>query len=123
MAGILSGLLCLFGLGKCDGNKEKDHLLDGPDMYHVPVKPYVEQCGDEELAEKQKKLKAGEWLCPECGAVNSGKFCAECGAKKPDPGAPRYKCDKCGWEVENGAKPPKFCPECGDPFEDAISGN
>ena len=61
-------------------DKEKDHLLDGPDMYHVPVKPYVEQCGEEELTEKQKTLKAGEWLCPGCGAVNSGKFCAECGA-------------------------------------------
>jgi len=45
MAGILSGLLGLFGLGRCGGNKEKDHLLDGPDMYHVPVKPYVEQHG------------------------------------------------------------------------------
>ena len=46
MAGILSGLLSLFGLGGCVKDKEKDHLLDGPDMYHVPVKPYVEQCGD-----------------------------------------------------------------------------
>ena len=118
MAGILSGLLSLFGLGRC---KEKDHLLDGPDMYHVPVKPYMEQHGEEELLEKQKTLKAGEWLCPECGAVNSGKFCAECGAKKPESklaGAPRYKCDKCGWEPEKGAKPPKFCPECGDHFDD-----
>ena len=84
MAGILSGLLSLFGLGGCVKDKEKDHLLDGPDMYHVPVKPYVEQCGDGELAEKQKKLKAGEWLCPECGAVNSGKFCVECGQKRPE---------------------------------------
>ena len=58
----------------------------------------------------------GGWTCS-CGAVNKGKFCAECGAKKP-VGAPLYRCDKCGWEPENPANPPKFCPECGDKFSD-----
>ena len=56
------------------------------------------------------------WTC-KCGAVNKGKFCAECGEKKP-AGIPQYKCDKCGWEPEDPAHPPKFCPECGDPFDD-----
>ncbi len=56
------------------------------------------------------------WTCS-CGAVNKGKFCPECGAKKP-AGVPQYKCDKCGWEPEDPTKPPKFCPECGDPFGD-----
>lgn len=56
------------------------------------------------------------WLCS-CGAVNKGKFCSECGAKKPE-GAPLYRCDKCGWEPEDPAHPPKFCPECGDPFDE-----
>ncbi len=56
------------------------------------------------------------WTCS-CGAVNKGKFCPECGAKKP-AGAPLYKCDKCGWEPEDPKNPPKFCPECGDPFTD-----
>lgn len=56
------------------------------------------------------------WKCS-CGALNKGKFCSECGAKKP-AGVPLYRCDKCGWEPEDPAHPPKFCPECGDPFDE-----
>ena len=63
-----------------------------------------------------KKPEAEGWTCA-CGAVNKGKFCSECGAKKP-AGVPQYRCDKCGWEPPKGTKPPKFCPECGDPFDD-----
>ncbi|MBE6872102.1 MAG: SPFH domain-containing protein [Ruminococcaceae bacterium] len=62
-----------------------------------------------------KKPEQAGWTCA-CGTVNKGKFCAECGAKKP-AGVPQYKCDKCGWEPEKGATPPKFCPECGDRFD------
>ena len=61
-----------------------------------------------------KKPEEG-WKCA-CGSVNKGKFCPECGAKKP-AGAMQYKCDKCGWEPEKGTTPPRFCPECGDKFD------
>ena len=57
------------------------------------------------------------WTCTKCGAKNKGKFCAECGAKRP-AGAKVYRCDKCGWTPEDPAHPPKFCPECGDIFDD-----
>ena len=55
---------------------------------------------------------AETWTCA-CGSVNTGKFCPECGAKKPV-----YRCNKCGWKPADPSKPPKFCPECGDPFEE-----
>ncbi len=67
-------------------------------------------------AKKPAPAVQGQWICA-CGAANKGKFCSECGAKKP-AGVPQYKCDKCGWEPADPTKPPKFCPECGDPFDD-----
>ena len=54
---------------------------------------------------------AGGWKCA-CGAENTGKFCPECGSKKP-----YYQCNKCGWKPDDPTKPPKFCPECGDRFD------
>lgn len=69
-----------------------------------------------ECGEKKPEELSG-WKCTACGAENKGKFCSECGAKKPES-APLYRCDKCGWEPEDPHNPPKFCPECGDVFDD-----
>lgn len=69
-----------------------------------------------ECGEKKPEAADG-WTCTSCGHVNKGKFCQECGAKKPE-GALQYACDKCGWQPEDPTKPPKFCPECGDPFDE-----
>ena len=66
-----------------------------------------------ECGAKRPEAPAG-WTCS-CGTVNQGKFCTECGAKKPSA-APQYRCNKCGWVPADPKNPPKFCPECGDPF-------
>ena len=52
---------------------------------------------------------ANAWVCA-CGATATGKFCPECGAKKPEPkpAADGWKCPQCG-----AAATGKFCPECG----------
>ncbi len=50
---------------------------------------------------------ANGWKCS-CGATATGKFCPECGAKKPEP-QNSWKCS-CGATVTG-----KFCPECGSP--------
>ena len=49
------------------------------------------------------------WKCS-CGAMATGKFCPECGAKKPEPKTVS------GWKCSCGATATgKFCPECGSP--------
>lgn len=74
------------------------------------------------------------WDCPKCGAkVQTGRFCAECGAARPAPatwdcacGKTRLTskfCPECGaerpapatWDCACGKKglTEKFCPECG----------
>ena len=59
---------------------------------------------------------ADSWKCS-CGATVAGKFCPECGAKKPEPvQADAWKCS-CGANVTG-----KFCPECGSPKPAADNG-
>ena len=50
-----------------------------------------------------KPAPSGSWTCA-CGMVNTGKFCTECGKPKPEKG---WTCS-CG-SVNKG----KFCAECG----------
>jgi len=53
---------------------------------------------------------AGGWQCPQCGNVNTGKFCGECGTPMPAPVSNDWTCPKCG--TTNAGK---FCNECGTP--------
>jgi len=56
------------------------------------------------------------WTCPQCGSVETGKFCSKCGLKKPEPAAPK-SCGNCGYTPEDQVNLPNFCPQCGKPFE------
>ena len=60
-------------------------------------------------AQAQPQPAAGNtWTCPQCNAIATGKFCGECGTKKPETDK---VCPKCGAKVADGAK---FCGECGE---------
>jgi len=64
--------------------------------------------GQQQQAQQPASAENG-WKCA-CGAVTTGKFCPECGSKKPEPvQAGSWKC-KCGVTATG-----KFCPECGSP--------
>ncbi len=62
--------------------------------------------GQQQAAAPVAAPAAEGWQCS-CGATATGKFCPECGAKKPDVNA--WKCT-CGATATG-----KFCPECGSP--------
>ena len=50
------------------------------------------------------------WTCPACGTQgNTGKFCNECGTKRPEQQSNVWTCPACGHEGNTG----KFCDECG----------
>ncbi len=57
----------------------------------------------------EQSAPTDSWTCA-CGAKASGKFCAECGAKKPEPQATDAWTCSCG--AENSGK---FCVMCGSP--------
>lgn len=72
--------------------------------------------GAYERVTKFSGLAEGEWGCTNCGTINSGKFCTECGAAKPAEEEKPLVCSGCGYTPEAGTTP-KFCPECGTKFE------
>ena len=63
------------------------------------------QMGQQQAAQPAPQPAADGWKCS-CGATATGKFCPECGNKKPEP--------QTGWKCACGATATgKFCPECG----------
>ena len=73
--------------------------------------------GQQPAAPQQQTSAADSWKCS-CGATVTGKFCPECGSKKPEPkpAADSWTCS-CGATVTG-----KFCPECGKPRPAAAEG-
>lgn len=74
-----------------------------------------------QMAQQEKAATKSEdtWTCSACGTENSGKFCSNCGEKKPEVQANlkiEMACSACNAVVNLANGVPKFCPECGQPF-------
>lgn len=77
-----------------------------------------QQAQQQQQQQQQQAPAADSWTCPGCGKTVSGKFCPECGAKKPEPrAADSWVCPGCG-KTASG----RFCPECGAKKPEAPSG-
>jgi rubrerythrin len=45
---------------------------------------YAQNTQGGQQASGARAKQPGEWFCPNCGHLNAGKFCTECGTKKPE---------------------------------------
>ena len=89
------------GAGVMGGYMQNPQYAQPQQGYGQPQQGYGQQ-------QPPQAPQQGGWTCS-CGAVNTGKFCMECG--KPKPEAPKGRfCTNCGAQLAPGAK---FCPECG----------
>lgn len=96
-AGAMTGFMGMGMVGGMGGNMPtggQGGFMAAQNMYNMGAQQA-----------QQAQQSQGGWTC-ECGAVNGGKFCSECG--KPNP-AGEWTCE-CG-AVNKG----KFCSECGKP--------
>ena len=76
----------------------------------------AQQQAAQQAAQAAPAPAVNAWKCA-CGATATGKFCPECGAKKPEPKpADSWTCS-CGAVVTG-----KFCPECGSKKPEAQKG-
>ena len=89
------------------GNYMQNPQYGNQQQYAQPQQQQPQQQAPQQAAPAQ-----GGWTC-ECGAVNQGKFCSECGKAKPEAPKKRF-CTNCGAELSPTTK---FCPECGTKAE------
>lgn len=92
---------------------QRTAIMRDPTMGQQQQEQQAQQMAAQQAAQQavqQPAPQADGWKCS-CGNFVTGKFCPECGSKKPEPQpAPgAWKC-KCGATATG-----KFCPECGSP--------
>ena len=114
-AGAMTGFM---GLGMA-GNAMGGGFNAAQQFYNMGAQQQQQQMAQQhaqQLVDAQAQAMANVaatpvdgWKCA-CGATATGKFCPECGAKKPEPKPAN------GWKCACGATATgKFCPECGSP--------
>ena len=114
-AGAITGFM---GMGMA-GNAMGGGFNAAQQFYNMGAQQQQQQMAQQQaqqLIDAQAKAMANVaatpvdgWKCA-CGATATGKFCPECGAKKPEPKPAG------GWKCACGATATgKFCPECGSP--------
>ena len=95
------------GMAQNMGGNVLGGYMQNPQYVSQNQQGYQQQ-QQQQQAPQQQAAPAGGWTCS-CGAVNTGKFCSECGS--PKPAAPKRRfCGNCGAQLTEGQK---FCPECG----------
>lgn len=104
-AGAMTGFMGMgmVGMGQSGGFGAAQNL------YNLGVQQQQANQAFQQQNAPAQTPSADGWKCS-CGATAQGKFCPECGSKKPEPQqANSWKC-KCGATATG-----KFCPECGSP--------
>nr|WP_195230021.1 SPFH domain-containing protein [Ruminococcus bromii] len=110
--GAMAGFMGM-GIGMNAGGNIMGGYQQNPQYrQQQPTQPQQQAQPQQTPAPQAGGAAAGSWTCS-CGAVNTGKFCLECGSKKPEAPKKRF-CTNCGYELSANAK---FCPECGTKTE------
>lgn len=105
--GAMAGFMGM-GIGMNAGGNMMGGYQQNPQYRPTPGQNPPQTPAPQPAAAVVQNASADGWTCT-CGAVNTGKFCSECGEKKPEAPKKRF-CSNCGAELTENAK---FCPECG----------
>ena len=104
-AGAMTGFM---GMGMA-GGAMGGGFNQAQNFYQMGMQQQQQQMAQQQAQQAAPAPAADGWKCA-CGATATGKFCPECGSKKPEPQAAN------GWKCSCGATATgKFCPECGSP--------
>ena len=100
--GAMAGLMGV-GMGMNMGGGPIANMYAAGQQYNQQYAQYQQP----QYQQQAQQPAANAWTCPVCGNQNSGNFCPQCGAKKPEV-KPGWICPNCGT-----ANTTNFCAQCG----------